>query len=359
MSTVYNTNFAGQIDVHPRLIRIDTDQNFSAVTAAGFINSTAPSSETFYSSDIAMVAYNDDMVSNTANTGIFSLSFGAGGVITLLANDGNVVLPVVSGDFAIFNGTTGTIADLGYSPTNAAKTKVVMANGATTLNHIVVAADTAGTIKTDANPAINAGNIQAGLSGTGGSLFSFPATATNGSLAITAVNNPGNFITTISNAAQGQNSIYSIPDVGQATGSFQVSKTVSDPCSNLIAFDIVVGQAGLATGGAVTLVASSGSKQYKIRSIQLNGFGTNFSGGGGDRLGQVTDGTSVFSVIPAATMQALTNSAWGSTALPFPASVATDTSSAAGAAITFKYSGGTTDYTAGSLTISILVQRVA
>jgi hypothetical protein len=107
------------------------------------------------------------------------------------------------------------------------------------------------------------------------------------------------------------------------------------------------------------MVASSGSKRYKIRTLQLNSGGTNFSGGGGDRLGQVTDGTTVYSLIPAATMQSLVNAQWGVTALPNPASAAINTSTAAGANLVFKYSGGTTDYTAGSLVISGIVQRVA
>lgn len=135
--------------------------------------------------------------------------------------------------------------------------------------------------------------------------------------------------------------------------------TTPDVGSNLIAFDITVPVASLATGGSVTMVTSSGSKQYKIRSLQLNSGGTNFSGGGGDRLGQVTDGTTVYSVVPAATMQSLANAQWGVTALPNPASAAINTSTAAGANLVFKYSGGTTDYTLGSLVISGIFQRVA
>lgn len=128
---------------------------------------------------------------------------------------------------------------------------------------------------------------------------------------------------------------------------------------NIFSFDVTVPQASLASAGSVTLVASSGTRQYKVRSLQLNSGGTNFSGGGGDRLGQVTDGTTVYSVIPAATMQSLVNAQWGVTALPNPASAAINTSTAAGASLVFKYSGGTTDYTAGSLVITGVVERVA
>ncbi len=129
--------------------------------------------------------------------------------------------------------------------------------------------------------------------------------------------------------------------------------------SQVLSFDTTVTAAALAAGGKVVLVASSGSQQYVIRSLNLNSGGTNFSGGGGDRLGQVADGTTVYSLIPAATMQALANAAWGSTALPFPAAAAINKPTAAGANLFFAYSGGTLDYTLGSLVISGTVQRVA
>ena len=132
-----------------------------------------------------------------------------------------------------------------------------------------------------------------------------------------------------------------------------------DLASDLIYVDITVGQAALAAAGSVTLRASSGAIQYKIRNIFVNSGGTNFSGGGGDRLLDITDGTTVYSTVPAASLQTLANTAWGVTGLPFPASAAINTSTAAGAALVAKYSGGTADYTAGSVVISLVLERVA
>lgn len=129
--------------------------------------------------------------------------------------------------------------------------------------------------------------------------------------------------------------------------------------SHQVSFDVTVNQAALASAGSVVLFSGSGAIQYRIKELFLNSGGTNFSGGGGDRLGQVTDGTTVFSVVPAATMQSLANARWGSTAVPFPASAPIDTKTAAGANLVFKYSGGTTDYTAGSLVISGTLERIA
>ena len=88
--------------------------------------------------------------------------------------------------------------------------------------------------------------------------------------------------------------------------------------------DITVVQAGLAAAGHVQLIAGVTGAQFKIRNMFLNSGGTNFSGGGGDRNLSITDGVTVYSVIPAATLQALANAGWGSVALPYPASAPID-----------------------------------
>lgn len=120
-----------------------------------------------------------------------------------------------------------------------------------------------------------------------------------------------------------------------------------------------VGQAGLAGGGSVILKDSSGSKRYKVRHIFLSAVGTNFSGGGGDRDLDIQDssGTSIYTTIPAATLQALTNSGWGSAEVPYTNDALDAT--VAGEDLVAKYSGGTTDYTAGSLTLRIELEKTA
>lgn len=93
----------------------------------------------------------------------------------------------------------------------------------------------------------------------------------------------------------------------------------------------------------------------------INAGGTNFSGGGGNRAFQITDGTTVYSAIPAGSLTTIVNREWDQVAdFPFPAgSVALNTSTVAGASLVMKYSGGTLDYTAGSVVISGLLERVA
>ena len=129
---------------------------------------------------------------------------------------------------------------------------------------------------------------------------------------------------------------------------------------DFVAFEATVSQASLASGGSVALIDAKSGEQWKVRGLLLSGGGTNFSGGGGDRLLSITDGTSTWSVIPAATLQALAAARWGDTGLPFPATAAhLTTASAAGIDITAQYSGGATDYTAGSCTIVVMAERTA
>lgn len=120
-----------QGNASPRIVRITTDATLAQVTAAGWYNNAAPNQ--LQPSDEVEIAYAQGTAN--ANTAIFSVSISAG-VVTLSIDSSSVVLPVVSGDFAVFSGTSGAIADLGYSPTNVTKAKVVMLDAAPTINHV-------------------------------------------------------------------------------------------------------------------------------------------------------------------------------------------------------------------------------
>jgi hypothetical protein len=236
-----------------------------------------------------------------------------------------------------------------------------MANAAVVANHIACFTDTAGTVDDDAATAINVGNLQLGQNASAANLVIYPATTTTGTLIIGATSNSGAFNTILTNNALGQTTTFHLPDPGASSAGILVSTlTAPDNNANLIRFDVTAGFAALATAGTVTLFASSGAKQYKIINLWVNAGGTNFSGGGGDRLLDITDGTTTYSIIPAASLGTLANTAWGVTELPFPAGgVALTTSTAAGASLICQYSGGAADYTAGSVVISGLLQRVA
>jgi hypothetical protein len=150
-----------------------------------------------------------------------------------------------------------------------------------------------------------------------------------------------------------------IKDTGLSSANIFTSAVNNpDVQANIIFVDVVVAASALASAGTVILQPSSGTKQYKIRNIWINGFGgTNFSGGGGNRNIAIGDGTTVWTIIPAATLQSLVNATWGSTAVPFPASSAINQGSGSGMPIYAVYNGGTTDYSTGSVTISIEFNR--
>jgi hypothetical protein len=128
--------------------------------------------------------------------------------------------------------------------------------------------------------------------------------------------------------------------------------------------DVTVTAALLDSAGNVPVIAAgtgaNATDQYKIRNIRLVGGGTNF-GSGGDRLISLTDGTTTWTTIANADIEAAPSATldWGNSKVPFLTGTS-DTVSAAGAAIAFKYSGGTTDHGGtGSIKFSVCLEKVA
>lgn len=215
----------GEVGVKPGSVKMIDTNNLATITTAGYLNGISLATNiSLAPSDVIECIYSYNAITDSGTLAYFQPSI-SNGVITLniWENPGNVLLPVVSGDFAVFNGTTGQIKDAGYLPSNAAKTKVVMANGAVIANHIATYVDTSGTISDDAATAINGGNIQAGLSGTQGDLIAFPAGALAGNLRLSAIGNSGDFAVSIKNAIHGQATAYTFNDIGAATGGIPVS----------------------------------------------------------------------------------------------------------------------------------------
>lgn len=218
--TSIRRDWDGEVDI----VRMVTTNTLAEAAASGYLtaqidNLTAINSGTWewQSNDMVLCSASDGLQLFTLSSDLTTLE------VYSTAGDGAVTLPVVSGNFTTFDGTLGALGDLGYLPSNAAKTRVVMAGSAVVANHIALFQDTTGTIDDTAATAINSGSIQAGLSGTAGTLISFPGTAANGSLIIAAVNAGGAFNTTISSGTIGQSTVYTIPDIGASTGGVVVS----------------------------------------------------------------------------------------------------------------------------------------
>lgn len=180
----FNTQTPGLQGVNPRTVQLVTTDNLATITAAGYMNKQGQVLEgmNLIPTDIINCIYSYVPATNSG-TFIFMTPTISNGIITLVefVNPGDVLLPVVSGDFAIFNGTTGQIYDAGYSPSNAAKTVVIMANGAVTTNHIAQFADTAGTLKDGG--VLGTAAAKAASDNTKATLASVTAATTSGHLA--------------------------------------------------------------------------------------------------------------------------------------------------------------------------------
>lgn len=387
------TPLAAQVGLSPATKKMVTTDNLATLTAAGYLNAVNLESFPITVTDVLEILYSYNTVTNASTFGIFTVSI-SNGTITLVqwANPGDVLLPVVSGDFANFNGTTGQIKDAGFSPSNAAKTKVVMANAATVADHIMVSTDTAGTAGNKTGTAINDGSLQAGRDTVAGSLVSYPATTATGTLAVTAVANSGAFSGVLSNVALGQSSTWSLPDPVNAvarvlvgatatpfvsgnlpkasgTGGLMVDSGIvaanivqsqSSVANNNVAFTVVktLAFSQLSTAAKVNIVAHpSGTSQFAIMDIKVF-TSTGLSGGGGNRLLAVSDGTIVYNNagITAALLGTPIFTLWGGTGNPI--AIGTAQISTAGADIFFQYTGGTTDYTAGSVVVAVTLVQV-
>lgn len=300
------------------LIFINTTDDSDTVTTAGYLNQSKQLYGNVYINDALAIVYTTDKGQSPYQISI------SGQDISLIPeiNPGSVDLPV-------------------------------------TANHIACFTDTAGTIGDDVTTAINAGNIQAGVSGTQGTFVSYPATAGKGTFIVAATDSTSAYNTTLTNNALGQTTVFHLPDPSASAAGVLVSTlTAPDNNSNFVTFDVTVGHAALAAGGEVVLYQSSGTKRYKVRGLWINDGGTDFAGGGGDRALRITDTTTFYATINAALLQSLDNATVGNTNFPF-GTAAFNTSTVAGASLVAKYNGGTNDYTTGSVVISGLLERVA
>ena len=264
---------------------------------------------------------------------------------------------------------TDNSADILVKVTNAShaqnSTYSIPDSGATTANLII--SKYSGTQNIDTGSLqLTAGSLFIGTSAGGGTngINIYPSGANKGYLQFIAQNNTADYFVSIKNAAHGQNTIYAIADAGVASGTILTCALGAvNPQTNMFykTFSGSITRAALAAGGTVTLLSTTGSATYTILEIFIAS-GTNFSGGGGNRnieIYETTTGAS-YSIIPAATVQALSNQRWGTTAVPYPASISVMSTFGSGNSLSARYNGGTTDYsTAGDLALGILFARTA
>ena len=268
MSTIFintfTTGLSGDVTSPQRCTLVTTD-SLATITAPGYMNQFNGQGYAISTMQVFDIFYAYNKSTGAKTYGIFNVTYSVahGYSLDIWENPGNVLLPVVDGDFANFHGTSGQIGDDGYSPSDATKTKVVMANGTVNTNHIAVYKDTSGTIGEDATTAINKGNIQAGTDGNSGKLTSYPSTAGKGNLSLAASNNlNGDYSFSITNNNDiDQSTTYYLADPGASTASFILSdypgtQNIYSGNIDIINGDLLVGST--AGGGHVIYIYSGG-----------------------------------------------------------------------------------------------------
>ena len=227
----YQLQTIGQSGSLPAIIYINTNNTIAEVTAAGYLNPLVAQGNALNEQMIALVGTKTSPNDIDSEVNWYRVDIAAG-VYSLVSTSaaGSVTLPTIA-------------------------------------NHLAIYTNTGGVLSEDAATAINGGNIQAGLSGTAGYFASFPATGSKGSLRLTAVANTGDTLVTISNAAHGQASVYSIQDCGASTANLLLSKTTGTQHVTVGNLQIDAGSlsTGITTGGtsggfiAYPATASKGS----------------------------------------------------------------------------------------------------
>lgn len=161
----------------------------------------------------------------------------------------------------------------------------------------------------------------------------------------------------------GYNSTLSPGTYGQFLSSISTSGVITLVATvnrnNVVANVQTVTAAELKSTGKVNIfVANSTTAQIAILDIKVMK-STGLSGGSGDRLLALTDGTLVFNNagITAALLGTPIFTLWGSSGNPI-ASSSEATISTAGANVYLQYSGGTLDYTSGSVIIAVSYSQV-
>lgn len=267
-----------QGNASPRIVRVKTDATLSQVTTAGFLNGAAAQGIVIQPSDKIEVYYG---IGGTPNNAMFDVSISSG-IITLSVAESGVVLPVVSGNIAVFSGTAGAIAD----PSGAAS---------------------------------HYGNIYAGVSGTAGVLRSYPSTAASGYLALAAANSAGDYAAIITNASLGQASTWTLADPAAAASK------ILQAAGALVNgnFPVASGTAGLMVDSG--LAAANIQNKTNIVAATTADIG----GGGAGPISVVVAGATAASVV-VASVESSSN----------PVSVVACTATATGFDITFSADPG-------------------
>lgn len=147
------TQLSGTTGVLPSIAYISTNDTEAQVLTAGYLNQAVQSGLAAFTLPCMSCVSTVASAGSQPDVGWYEVSYSASGnpvtatwSLVPTASPGSVTLPTVSGDFAIFRNTVGGLEDLSYSPSDASKTKVIMADAATVVGQFPMFTDISGTI---------------------------------------------------------------------------------------------------------------------------------------------------------------------------------------------------------------------
>ena len=196
----------------------------------------------------------------------------------------------ISGNF-VSGSTTISETELGYLDGQTAgvatASKALILDGSKGIATITTA-----TITTLTNTTCNTVNVDAGASGTAGSVDIFPTTASMGKLSITAADSAGNTTTTIVNASQSGARTYTIPDAG-ASASFMMTVGAQTASGNLT----------LGTGADLIFSGTTGQSEITFTDNLADALSVKITGGADMLVFDSTDSNEKLTILSATTQK--------------------------------------------------------
>ena len=114
-----NVNTTGLVgnSIEPRRCTMITTDSLATIVTAGYLNNQNISGNNILSTDLFEVLYSFNTNTQVGIFGIFQVTYSVstGFTLNIWENPGDVLLPVVDGNIAMFNGTSGQIEDGGIA----------------------------------------------------------------------------------------------------------------------------------------------------------------------------------------------------------------------------------------------------
>lgn len=183
----------------PFIVRIVSEDTLATIGTTGYLTDQASVIAALNEGPFEWAESDMALVYASDGWGFFQVSTDFESLTPFAFSDSVVGVPVVVGNFAVFQSTSGNLEDLGYLPSDASKTRVVMANGATVSGQLAVFTDTHGTIDDSANAAL-AGNLTLSGNYIASAVNALTAHAGGGQGSATALTKQINRVTTVGTA---------------------------------------------------------------------------------------------------------------------------------------------------------------